>query len=100
MAGVAREDGVAASIVDVIGGTPCVELSRIVAANGVEGRLICKLENLNPGYSKKDRIALEMVRDAETDGRLAPGQTVVELTSGNTGTGLAIVCGALGHPFV
>ena len=100
MAGVAREDGVAASIVDVIGGTPCVELSRIVAAHGVEGRLICKLENLNPGYSKKDRIALEMVRDAKTDGRLAPGQTVVELTSGNTGTGLAIVCGALGHPFV
>ena len=100
MSGVARQDRVASSIVDVIGGTPCVELSRIVAANGVDGRLICKLENLNPGYSKKDRIALEMVRDAKADGRLAPGQTVVELTSGNTGTGLAMVCGALGHPFV
>jgi cysteine synthase A len=90
---------VAASIVDVIGGTPCVELSRIVAAHGVRGRLIAKLEYLNPGYSKKDRIALEMIRDARDDGRLAPGQAVVELTSGNTGTGLAIVCRALGHPF-
>jgi cysteine synthase A len=93
-------DGVAASIVDVIGGTPCVELSRIVEAHGVQGRLIAKLEYLNPGYSKKDRIALEMIRDARADGRLARGQTVVELTSGNTGTGLAIVCQALGHPFV
>ena len=93
-------DRVAASIVDVIGGTPCVELSRIVTAHEVQGRLIAKLEYLNPGYSKKDRIALEMVRDAKADGRLSPGQTVVELTSGNTGTGLSIVCRALGHPFV
>ncbi len=100
MAGVGRDEGVAASIVDVIGDTPCVELSRIVAAHGLDGRLLCKLEHLNPGFSKKDRIALEMVRDAKADGHLSPGQTVVELTSGNTGTGLAIVCAALGHPFV
>ena len=93
-------DRVASSIVDVIGGTPCVDLSRIAAAHGVRGRLIAKLEYLHPGSSKKDRVALEMVRDAKADGRLSPGQTVVELTSGNTGTGLAIVCGALGHPFV
>jgi cysteine synthase A len=100
MAPVSRDDGVADSIIDVIGDTPVVDLHRTVAAAGVEGRLLCKLEYLNPGFSKKDRVALEMVRDARADGRLSPGQPVVELTSGNTGTGLAIVCGALGHPFV
>lgn len=100
MASVTRDDGVAGSIIDVIGSTPCVDLHRTVAAHGLTGRLIVKLEYLNPGYSKKDRVALEIVRDAKSDGRLADGQTVVELTSGNTGTGLAIVCAALGHPFV
>lgn len=95
-----RDEEVAASIIDVIGSTPCVDLHRTVAAHGLDGRLLVKLEYLNPGYSKKDRVALEMVRDATADGYLAPGQPVVELTSGNTGTGLALVCGALGHPFV
>ena len=88
------------SIADVIGGTPAVELVRTTAALGLEGRIICKLEYLNPGFSKKDRPALEMVREARANGSLQPGQPVVELTSGNTGTGLAIVCRALGHPFV
>lgn len=97
---VGRDERVAASIVDVIGSTPCVSLARIVEAHGLEGQLVCKLEHLNPGFSKKDRVALEMVREARDDGRLSPGQPVVELTSGNTGTGLAIVCAALGHPFV
>ncbi len=59
-----------------------------------------KLEYLNPGFSKKDRVALEIIREASLEGSLTPGQIVVELTSGNTGTGLAIVCAALGHPFV
>jgi len=59
-----------------------------------------KLEFLDPGGSKKNRIALQIVRDAEAEGRLAPGQLVVELISGNTGAGLAIVCGLTGHPFV
>ena len=59
---------------------------------GLGGRLLAKLEYLNPGHSKKDRIARQIVEDAEQDGSLRPGQTVVELTSGNTGTGLAIVC--------
>ncbi|MCG3178423.1 MAG: Cysteine synthase [Phycisphaerae bacterium] len=90
----------AGSIVDVIGHTPMVELKRIVASRGLRGRLLAKLEHLNPGFSKKDRIALGMVRQAREAGWLAEGQTVVELTSGNTGTGLAIVCGALGHPFI
>ena len=59
-----------------------------------------KFEYLNPGFSKKDRIARQIIADAETSGKLSPGQTVVELTSGNTGTGLAIVCGIKGYPFV
>ena len=88
------------SILGAIGNTPLVELRRIVARRGLEGRVLAKLEYLNPGSSKKDRVALEIVRRAKADGRLQPGQVVVEVTSGNTGTGLAIVCAALGHPFV
>jgi cysteine synthase A len=88
----------ARSVVDVIGSTPAVELSRITA--GLDGRIVAKLEYLSPGYSKKDRIAREIVDDALASGVLRPGQAVVELTSGNTGTGLAIVCAVMGHPFV
>src|SRR3954452_6732392 len=95
-----RPPPLAHSILDVIGNTPLVELRRCVASTGRKGRLLAKLETLNPGASKKDRIALEIVREARVEGLLRPGQTVVELTSGNTGTGLAIVCRALGHPFV
>jgi cysteine synthase A len=86
------------SAVEAIGRTPLVELSRIARGSG--GRVLAKLEYLNPGFSKKDRIARQIVEDAESDGTLAPRQTVVELTSGNTGTGLAIVCAVKGHPFV
>ena len=67
---------------------------------GVDGGILAKLEYLNPGFSKKDRIALQMIEEAETEGKLRPGQTVVELTSGNTGTGLSIVCAVKGYPFV
>lgn len=93
-----RSDGVLGSAVEAIGETPLVELARL--RRGQPGRILAKLEFLNPGFSKKDRIARRMVEEAEADGRLAPGQTVVELTSGNTGTGLAIVCAVRGHPFV
>ena len=86
------------SVVDVIGRTPLVELKRI--SRRVNGRILAKLEYLNPGFSKKDRIALQMIEDAEAEEVLRPGQTVVELTSGNTGTGLAIVCAIKGYPFV
>ncbi len=86
------------SIVKAIGQTPVVELARLT--RDVDGRILAKLEYLNPGFSKKDRIARQIIADAEMEGRLAPGQTVVELTSGNTGTGLAIVCGVKGYPFV
>mgnify|MGYP000989395712 CR=1 FL=1 len=94
----AERDGWLSSAVEAIGRTPLVELSR--AAAGLDGRIVAKLEYLSPGLSKKDRIARQMIDDARADGTLRPGQTVVELTSGNTGTGLAIVCGVLGHPFV
>lgn len=86
------------SILDAIGNTPLVELSRITRSH--QGRIFAKLEFLNPGYSKKDRIARQMIEDAEAEGALRPGDTVVELTSGNTGTGLAIVCAAKGYRFV
>ena len=86
------------SVIEAIGETPLVELSRI--AQGLGGRLLAKLEYLNPGHSKKDRIARQIIEDAEADGSLQPGQPVVELTSGNTGTGLAIVCAVKHHPFV
>ncbi|MFJ5769788.1 PLP-dependent cysteine synthase family protein [Psychrobacillus sp. NPDC093180] len=82
----------------VIGNTPMVHLSRIT--EGLEGNIFAKLEYLNPGFSKKDRIGLQIIEEAEKAGILEPGQTVVELTSGNTGTGLAIVCGVKGYKFV
>ncbi len=86
------------SVLGVIGNTPLVELSRMT--RGLDGRILAKLEYLNPGFSKKDRNALAMIEKAEADGSIKPGQTVVELTSGNTGTGLSIVCGVKGYPFV
>jgi len=93
-----REDTLLGSVLDAIGNTPLIDLSRVT--RGLDGRILAKLEYLNPGFSKKDRIALQMIEEAEADGRLKPGQTVVELTSGNTGTGLSIVCAVKGYPFV
>ena len=86
------------SVLDCIGNTPLIELKRLT--EHVPGRILAKLEYLNPGFSKKDRIARQIIEDAERAGILSPGQTVIELTSGNTGTGLAIVCGVKGYPFV
>ena len=93
-----RQEGVLGSSVEAIGETPLVELSRLT--RGLHGRILAKLDYLNPGFSKKDRIARQLIEDAEAQGRLRPGQTVVELTSGNTGTSLAILCGVKGYPFV
>ncbi len=96
-----RSSGILPDITAAIGNTPLVDLSRLVRHYGIsEGRILAKLEYLNPGFSKKDRIAKQIIMDAKASGELTEGQTVVELTSGNTGTGLAIVCGILGHPFV
>lgn len=92
------QDGIFNSVIEAIGETPLVELSRIT--RNLDGRVLAKLEYLNPGYSKKDRVARQVIADAEAEGTLSPGQSVVELTSGNTGTGLAIVCRIRGYPFV
>ena len=83
------------SILDTIGDTPLVRLSRIGA--GVRPQLVAKLEVFNPGGSIKDRVAVALIEAAERDGRLAPGGTIVEPTSGNTGTGLAIVARLKGY---
>lgn len=91
-------DTILPSALDAIGNTPVVELSRLTKDS--DGRILAKLDYLNPGFSKKDRIARQMIEDAEASGELRRGQTVVELISGNTGTGLAIVCGLKGYPFV
>jgi cysteine synthase len=83
------------TVLDLIGNTPLVEVSQLSPQPGV--RLLVKLEGQNPGGSVKDRIALAMVEDAEADGRLEPGQTILEPSSGNTGIGLALVCIVKGY---
>ena len=84
------------SILDSIGGTPLVELRRVVSGGGA--RVLVKLESHNPTGSMKDRMALAVVRGAAARGRLPSGGTVVEYTGGSTGTSLAFVCAAMGHP--
>lgn len=88
------------NVTGAIGSTPMVQLSRMTEAYGVQGNIYAKLEYLNPGFSKKDRVALQMISEAEEAGLLIPGQSVVELTSGNTGTGLAIACACKGYKFI
>ena len=89
-----------ASVLDVMEGSPLVALDRLTDVLGLQGRILCKLDYLLPGGSKKDRAARGILRAARASGDLQPGQPVVELTSGNMGTGLAIACAVLGHPFV
>src|SRR5439155_14407242 len=79
----------------LVGGTPIVRLDRLSPAGGP--RLLAKLEYLNPGGSVKDRIGLAMIEAAEAEGRLKPGGTIVEPTSGNTGVGLAIAAAGRGY---
>ncbi|MBL1149903.1 MAG: PLP-dependent cysteine synthase family protein [Armatimonadetes bacterium] len=88
--------GVCGSILEAIGGTPMVQLRSLVRPG--MARVLVKIEGANPTGSKKDRMALEVIQSARRDGRLAPGQPVVEYTGGSTGTSLALVCAALGHP--
>ena len=85
------------SILDLIGHTPLVELRKVEKREALSARLIAKLEYFNPGGSVKDRIAFSMVEAAEADGRLTPGGTLIEGTSGNTGIGLAFVAAAKGY---
>ena len=85
------------SIIDTVGDTPCVRINRL-APDGI--RIYVKNEFFNPAASVEDRLALNIIEDAERRGTLQPGQTVVEATSGNTGIGLAMVCAAKGYPLV
>ena len=89
---------IADSVLELIGATPLVRLHRVVPPAGAA--VLGKLENLNPGGSVKDRIALAMIEDAERRGTLAPGATIVEPTSGNTGIGLALVAAVKGYRLV
>lgn len=85
------------SMTELIGHTPLVELHRLEEAEGTEAHILAKLESFNPAGSVKDRIALDMVRAAEEEGRLKPGGTIIEGTSGNTGIGLAALGAAKGY---
>ena len=88
------------NITEAIGNTPLMRLDRITKYLGLDGTIFAKLEHLNPSFSKKDRIALGMIELAEKRGLLKPGQPVLEMTSGNTGTGVALVCSAKGYRFI
>src|SRR5213080_3548209 len=83
------------NLLELVGGTPIVRLDRV--SRDVPGTILAKLEYLNPGGSVKDRIGLAMIEAAERDGRLEPGGTIVEPTSGNTGVGLAIAAAVKGY---
>ncbi|NLZ80502.1 MAG: cysteine synthase A [Clostridiales bacterium] len=85
------------SITELIGKTPIVRLNRIEKEVGIEGELLAKLDYFNPFGSSKDRIALEMIEQAEKDGRLKEGYTIIEGTSGNTGIALSAIAAAKGY---
>lgn len=85
------------SLLDTVGNTPCIRVNNLAPK---DVRLYVKAEFFNPAGSVKDRLALNIIEDAERKGSLLPGQTVVEATSGNTGIGLAMVCAVKGYPLV
>ncbi len=88
------------SIAETIGNTPLVRIPHIVAEEGIKADICLKLEFFNPIASVKDRIGVNMILAMEQDGRLKPGGTIIEPTSGNTGIGLAFVCAARGYKLV
>ena len=89
--------GIYTSADQLIGGTPLLELKRIEREEGLEARILAKLEYFNPAGSVKDRVAKAMLDDAEASGKLKPGSVIIEPTSGNTGIGLASVAAARGY---
>lgn len=97
MSGAQRPE-IAGSVLELIGATPLVRLGRVIPPGSAE--VLGKLESLNPGGSVKDRIALAMIDEAERAGRLLPGSTIVEPTSGNTGIGLALVAAVKGYHLI
>ncbi len=83
------------NVLETIGNTPLVKLNKVV--EGIPGTILAKVETFNPGHSIKDRMALKMVEDAEADGHLKPGGTIIECTSGNTGMGIALAACVKGY---
>ena len=88
------------SVAQLVGHTPLLRLRKLEAKYDVKAELVAKLESMNPAGSAKDRIALEMVEQAEAQGRLKPGATIIEPTSGNTGIGLCAIAAAKGYRVV
>lgn len=88
------------NLLDLVGNTPLVEIERIAKARGAEAQVVAKVEYFNPGGSVKDRIALNMIEDAERKGLLQPGATIIEPTSGNTGVGIAWISRVKGYKAV
>src|SRR5690606_15594157 len=84
-------------ILGLVGNTPLVRINNITRQHKIKAQVYAKMENLNPGYSVKDRIGLSMVNWAEENGALKKGGTIIEATSGNTGIGLALVAAARGY---
>lgn len=85
------------NLTELVGRTPLVEISRIAGARGAKAQVVAKVEYFNPGGSIKDRIALNMIEDAEGRGLLKPGATIIEPTSGNTGVGIAWISRVKGY---
>lgn len=88
------------NLLDLVGNTPLVEIEKIAKARGAEAQVVAKVEYFNPGGSVKDRIALNMIEDAERKGLLLPGATIIEPTSGNTGVGIAWISRVKGYKAV
>lgn len=89
--------GIKRSVLDIIGNTPLLEAERLEKKLGLKAHILFKLEYLNPAGSAKDRIGKAMIEDAEKSGKLKPGATIIEPTSGNTGIGLAAVAAVKGY---
>ena len=95
-----QDERICESILETIGGTPLVRLSRLAAAEGIEAEILAKLEYFNPLGSVKDRIGLAMIEALEDSGRLTENTVLIEPTSGNTGIALAFVAAAKGYRLI
>lgn len=95
-----KRENIAASVLELVGRTPLVELTRLSRQAGAVARVVAKVESFNPAGSVKDRVALAMVEEAEARGVLRPGATIIEPTSGNTGVGLALVSALKGYRLI
>ncbi len=91
---------IATQLTELVGNTPLLEMRRFSEQRGLITPIIAKVEFFNPGGSTKDRVALAMIEDAEKSGKLTPGATIIEPTSGNTGVGLALVTAAKGYKLI